>query len=78
MKTFQKVVVVGGLVRPETLQRLRRGLSHLAVDWVSTRETDPSPADFTSQVTRPETCLIVVLLGVMRHSHSRCLGELAR
>ena len=72
------ILIVGGQVRPITLQRLRTGLSRESVRWVPTRETDPSSRAFASWIQRDETCLVVILIGLVRHQHARDILGLAR
>ena len=72
------ILIVGGQVRPITLQRLRTKLSSESVQWVPTRETDPSSRAFTSWIQRDETCLVVILNGLVRHQHARDIAGLAR
>lgn len=61
MNTPNTVLIVGGLVRPIILQRLRRVFPDEAVKWIPTRESDPSSASFASAIIRDETRLVVVL-----------------
>jgi len=78
MKHHPKVLIVGGLARPIILQRIRRVFSDVAVQWISTRECDPSSSSFRSAILREETCLVVVLYGLIRHQHAHDIAKLAR
>ena len=72
------IVIIGGLVRPVTLQRLRCLFSNESVEWLPTRDTNPSFHAFASQIQRAETRLIVILSGLVRHQHARDIVGLAR
>jgi len=78
MKHHSEVLIVGGIVRPIILQRIRRALKGMAVEWIPTRESDASSYAFTAQVRRPETSLVVILTGLIRHQHAHDLVSLAR
>lgn len=78
MKTQNTVLIVGGLARSVILQRLRRVLTDVAVEWIPTRESDPSSSSFASAILREETRLVVVLYGLIRHQHGHDIARLAR
>jgi len=78
MNFSQTVLIVGGIVRPLILQKLRRVFIGMTVDWIPTRESDPSSSVFVFQLRREETRLVVILAGVMRHQHVHDLVGQAR
>ena len=78
MNTQNTVLIVGGLVRPIVLDRIRSVLADVAVEWTPTRESDPSCYAFASHIRRPEVRLVVILHGVSRHQHVRDALRLAR
>ncbi len=78
MQTSQTVLIVGGLVRPLALKKIRRDLPEIVIDWIPTRKSDPSSYAFAAHLRREETRLVVILTGVMRHQHAHDLVSLAR
>lgn len=78
MTSPRTIVIVGGNARPDALKRLRDSLVGVTVAWIPTRESDPSAARFSPSIQRSETCLVVVLTGLVRHQHARDILGLAR
>jgi hypothetical protein len=78
MNFSQTVLIVGGVVRPLILQKLRLVFIGMAVEWIPTRESDPSSSAFAARLRRDETRLVVILTGVMRHQHAHDLVNHAR
>jgi hypothetical protein len=78
MKHHHQILIVGGLARPIILQRLRLVLPDVAVQWIPTRESDPGSSSFRSAILQEETCLVVVLYGLIRHQHAHDIARLAR
>ena len=72
------IVLVGGDIRNDQLCRLRRSVPNLDVEWIATRASDPGPSRYQFKVVRPETVLVVILDGLVRHEHSRHLLQLCR
>ena len=78
MNFSRTIVIVGGDARPIALQRLRSIFSNESIEWVPTRATDPSAHAFGPWIQRAETCLVVILGGLVRHQHARDILGLAR
>lgn len=78
MHTHPEVLIVGGLINPTKLAAIRRALEGVDVAWIPTRATDPGASAFTPAFRRPETRLVVVLYGLIRHQHAHDLARLAR
>jgi hypothetical protein len=78
MRNQPTVLLVGGDIRPHQLTRLRQSLNNVVVDWIATRATDPGPSRYESRILRPETILVVILDGLVRHRHSSDLLRLCR
>lgn len=78
MNHHPEVLIVGGLVKPTKLEAIRRALPGVDVEWIPTREIDPGASAFTAAVRRPETRLVVILYGLIRHQHAHDLTRLAR
>ena len=78
MRNTKTVLIVGGDIRRPQLEKLAQGLAPLAVEWISTRETDAGPSRFQPSLLRPEICLVVILTGLIRHQHLADLLRLCR
>jgi hypothetical protein len=78
MRKSSTIIIVGGDVRHFQLDKLRAVLGAFSVEWIPTRETDPGSSRFTSRLLRPDTTLVIILCGLLRHQHARDLIRLCR
>jgi hypothetical protein len=78
MNHHPDVLIVGGLVKPTKLEAIRLALPGVDVEWIPTRDSDPGASAFAYAIRRPETRLVVVLYGLIRHQHAHDLTRLAR
>ncbi len=78
MRKQSTIIVVGGDVRHFQLDRLRAVFGDAAVDWIPTRESDPSSSRFKARLLREDTSLVVILCGLVRHQHARDILRLCR
>jgi len=78
MQTHPTVLIVGGHIGHHTLRRLQARLSSFVFKWIPTRESDPDCSSFRARLRRPETCLVVILNGLIRHQHGHDLVRLSR
>jgi hypothetical protein len=70
------LIVVGGERRDQYVQQLKEAFEPSLVEWVSLREQDASPRRFLSRLQRPGVGLVISLIGLVRHQHSRDLRRL--
>jgi hypothetical protein len=78
MRKQSTVIVIGGDVRHFQLDRLRAAFGDAAVEWIPTRASDPSSSRFKARLLRPDTSLVVMLCGLVRHQHARDIVGLCR
>lgn len=65
------LLIIGGDVRATSLDRLKRDLGLSLLEWIPTRDSDPTPRSFEAIVRRQEFSLVVLLQGLVRHQHAR-------
>jgi hypothetical protein len=72
------VAVVGGDKRHAHSDRLCQTFELRGLLWVPTRESDASPSRFASVIAQDDIVLVVALLGLLRHQHTRDLRGLCK
>lgn len=72
------ILVIGGDKRPESVQRLKKRLGLDKVEWIATRQSDPTPQRFCHIIADPSVGLVVALIGLIRHQHARDISRLCR
>lgn len=72
------IVIVGGDKRSHAISRLRRDLQVEEVLWADTRESDPTDRRFRALLQDPRVCLVVLLIGLVRHQHAHDVARLCK
>ena len=70
------LVIVGGDPRPDHRERLKEAFDLRSVRWVEMRETDASVRRCIPHLNDDTVGLVVVLIGLVRHNHSREIPRL--
>ncbi|MCK4872594.1 MAG: hypothetical protein KAS72_07700 [Phycisphaerales bacterium] len=71
-----RLVIVGGDRREHHIQRIRSAFGLAEVHWAQTRKTDASLRRIRTAIEHPNTDLVVLLCGLIRHQHARDVPRL--
>lgn len=74
----QRVLIVGGDRREQSLERLQSELKLAAVVHCPTRKSDASPRRFEARLREPGFVLVVWVLGLSRTHHGTFLHRICR
>lgn len=73
----RRAVLIGGEARRQHRERLERELGLAELCWIGTREHQ-STAPFEPEIARPDTDLVIVIVGLSSHSFVWDTGEMCR